>query len=117
MMNEKLHQCVELLLFYLSFQNGESDCWPMPCPPTFCSHPVLVPGSCCPTCINLVYDECPDTNSSIPAANSTTCFYSGSFYRNGESWPVVESGGGDDGQPSRGGCTSCKCKVSRIVSI
>ena len=36
--------------FPSSLQNGEIDCWPIECPPTFCSHPILRPGHCCPTC-------------------------------------------------------------------
>ena len=42
----------DLTFFYIFFQNGEIDCWPMECPPTFCSAPILRPGHCCPSCDN-----------------------------------------------------------------
>ena len=42
----------DLTFFFIFFQNGEIDCWPMECPPTFCSAPILRPGHCCPSCDN-----------------------------------------------------------------
>ena len=93
----------------VNLQDGESDCWPMMCPPIFCSHPIILSGSCCPTCVNLLSGDCLNGNQSATLTN-TSCLNFGRVYRNGDSWPLVENG--ENPQSFRqGGCTSCKCKV------
>ena len=110
---------IQLQFNICTFQNGESDCWPMECRPTVCRHPVLIPGKCCPTCEYQFYhsgEECfggaEFGESHYPSANMS-CLYSGQMYQNGDSWPIVEdSRGGISAQAGhRGGCASCKCKV------
>ena len=83
----------------------------MMCPPVFCSRPVLLPGSCCPTCVNRLHEDCLIGNQSNVVLLNNSCLYSGKLYKNGDSWPLMENGNDPHSSQKRGGCTSCKCKV------
>ena len=83
-------------------QHGETDCWPMECPPVHqCSHPVQLAGDCCPRCLD--NDPCSpvavDNQLDDPAADQG-CHYQGLNYTQGSEW----TSGLDD-------CTTCKCRV------
>ena len=96
-----------------NFQNGESDCWPVACPPIFCKHPVLLPGSCCPTCVNILPGNCQYGNESS-SLQKKSCYHNGKIFRNGDIWPVVENADEVNTSRRENGCTSCKCKVRRL---
>ena len=98
---------------FIFHQDGESDCWPMACPPLRCSHQILLPNNCCPTCINLLPNDCIQGNASNTSPN-TSCMHLNQMYQNGESWPLVETSSGHGGKTYSSnltGCASCKCKV------
>ena len=89
----------------------------MTCPPTNCPHPILLPGNCCPTCLNVGVSGCLKGNQSTTLPNNF-CLHSGNVYQNGDTWPLIENNiehmeGEHPRRLSlqRGGCTSCKCKV------
>ena len=98
----------------MKLQNGESDCWPITCPPIFCTHPVFLPGSCCPTCVKTIPGECLHVNHSLALRNKS-CFHNGHQYENGDIWPVVANSDEIRSSQRDNGCTSCKCKVRRIM--
>ena len=102
---------IQSITYYLLMilQNGESDCWPIQCPPIFCARPILLPGSCCPTCVNIFTGDCHQRNNSV-SSKKKSCFHNGQQYRNEDVWPVVENA--DDSSQHENGCTSCKCKVN-----
>ena len=85
----------------------------MSCPPLRCSHQILLPDNCCPTCINLLPNDCIQGNASNTSPN-TSCIHLNQMYQNGESWPLVETSSGHGGKTyssNETGCASCKCKV------
>ena len=97
-------------LFSHLFQNGEIDCWPIECPPTFCSHPILRPGHCCPSCGNkdgLLRSSCHNSGlgeASEAAAAASSCLHLGTEYKSGQSWaPFIDSASNN--------CTQCNCRV------
>jgi hypothetical protein len=80
-----------LILMY--FQHGEVDCWPQDCPPTPCTSPAHLPGSCCPSC--------PDTPLPCTSGNSSCGVQAGLLRSEGDSWHLPGTT-----------CTSCGCKVT-----
>ncbi|XP_063224126.1 protein kinase C-binding protein NELL1-like isoform X2 [Bacillus rossius redtenbacheri] len=82
---------------------GETDCWPMECPPLTCSEPVLAAGDCCPRCAD---DPCAlddASSSSAVAAPGQPCTYEGRLYDSGNQW-----------RPANDKCTACSCKDGRL---
>ena len=55
----------QFLPIIMQLKNGESDCWPITCPPIFCTHPVFLPGSCCPACVKTTPGDCLQRNHSL----------------------------------------------------
>ena len=94
----------------VNLKHGETDCWPMECPPVYCRNPVRVPGDCCPRCpdddpcsaADLMEVELTSSASEEPLG----CHYQGTNYTQGSEWAA-----GLDG------CTTCKCKVRDIRFI
>ncbi len=80
-------------------QHGETDCWPMECPPVYCSHPVRLPGDCCLRCPD--DDPCSAVEDVVSSSGEPLgCHHNGRNYTQGAEWAA-----GLDG------CTNCKCKV------
>lgn len=90
--------------------NGEIDCWPMECPPTFCSAPILRPGHCCPSCDNKSSGLQPlrsSCHNSDGADASSSCLHLGTEYKSGQSWaPLIAPP-----SASNYNCTKCNCRV------
>lgn len=78
-------------------QQGQVDCWPLPCPPVDCEFTVVPEGECCPRCIT---DPC--QADTIRNDITKTCTDEHSISRfSGSSW--IKHGTE---------CTLCQCKVS-----
>lgn len=72
--------------------DGREVCSPVACPRTYCEHPVLEPGACCPVCQN-------DAASPFqqPPASTVVCQgLDGHVHREGDTWWLDE-------------CTRCVC--------
>ena len=109
---------------HVLLQNGEIDCWPMECPPTFCSHPKLVPGHCCPICeeeLNQQPLNLPESNDierlswlgqegqplqrlRQKPCHGKNCLHLGKEYQSGQSWALIGSNN----------CTECNCRVLNL---
>lgn len=82
--------------------HGETDCWPMECPPiNYCSHPVQVDGDCCLRCPDS--DPCSALTSASLNDPVQGCHYQGLNYTEGSEW----TSGLDD-------CTTCKCRGGAV---
>lgn len=78
-------------------QQGQVDCWPLPCPPVDCEFTVVPEGECCPRCIT---DPC--QADTIRNDITKTCTDEHGISRfSGSSW--IKHGTE---------CTLCQCKVS-----
>ena len=104
----------QYLPIIMQLKNGESDCWPITCPPIFCTHPVFLPGSCCPACVKTTPGDCLQRNHSL-ALQKKSCLHNGHQYKDGDNWPVVANSDEISSSQRDNGCTSCKCKVKRII--
>ena len=94
-----LSQKVLFDLYSLSFQHGETDCWPQDCPPVSCADPVIS-GGCCPTC------AC-DNDDHGDNTSVTQCSRS-----QGDTWylnPMSQV------STISQHCTSCQCQVIIFV--
>ena len=58
--------------------------------------------------------DCPQVNHSL-ALQKKSCFHNGHNYENGDIWPVVANSDEVNSSQRDNGCTSCKCKVKRII--
>nr|XP_053650559.1 uncharacterized protein LOC128701029 [Cherax quadricarinatus] len=82
---------------------GETDCWPLECPPVHCSSPQRVPGDCCARCPD---DPCKalDANTSLGSTGNSSspqgCHYMGAMYPAGAQWAALN----DD-------CVTCRCQM------
>lgn len=88
------------LLFSLSppSQQGQVDCWPLPCPPVDCEFTMVPEGECCPRCVT---DPC--QADTIRNDITKTCTDEHNISRfSGSSW--IKHGTE---------CTLCQCKVRR----
>ncbi|XP_046442081.1 protein kinase C-binding protein NELL1-like isoform X2 [Daphnia pulex] len=84
--------------------HGETDCWPMECPPVYCSHPIRLPGDCCLRCPDS--DPCSAVEDSFTTSQSGEplgCHHLGRNYTQGAEWAA-----GLDG------CNNCKCKNGKV---
>jgi hypothetical protein len=93
----------------LLFQNGETDCWPLECPPVYCTNAYVPAGDCCPRCPDDPCNPPSDAaaiNGAQPDVPSLGCHYRGQYYAAGEEW----TSGLD-------GCTTCKCQVRQLPSL
>lgn len=80
----------------LSLQQGEVDCWPLPCPEAECEFSLLPEGECCPRCVT---DPC--QADTIRNDITKTCLDEMNVVRfTGSSW--IKHGTE---------CTLCQCKV------
>lgn len=83
-------------------QQGQVDCWPLPCPPVDCEFTVVPEGECCPRCIT---DPC--QADTIRNDITKTCTDEHSISRfSGSSW--IKHGTE---------CTLCQCKVSKYTPL
>lgn len=88
--------CPSALAPLLSLQQGEVDCWPLPCPEVECEFSVLPEGECCPRCVT---DPC--QADTIRNDITKTCLDEMNVVRfTGSSW--IKHGTE---------CTLCQCKV------
>lgn len=79
-------------------QQGQVDCWPLPCPPVDCEFTVVPEGECCPRCVT---DPC--QADTIRNDITKTCTDEHNISRfSGSSW--IKHGTE---------CTLCQCKVRR----
>lgn len=87
-------------MFFFLFQQGEVDCWPLPCPEVDCEFSVVPESECCPRCIN---DPC---QADIIRNDITkTCVDETNVVRfTGSSW--IKHGTE---------CTLCQCKVKTVI--
>lgn len=77
-------------------QQGQVDCWPLPCPPVDCEFTTVPEGECCPRCVT---DPC--QADTIRNDITKTCTDEHSISRfSGSSW--IKHGTE---------CTLCQCKV------
>lgn len=84
----------------LSLQQGEVDCWPLPCPEVECEFSVLPESECCPRCVT---DPC--QADTIRNDITKTCLDEMNVVRfTGSSW--IKHGTE---------CTLCQCKVKAII--
>lgn len=82
----------------LSLQQGQVDCWPLPCPPVDCEFTLVPEGECCPRCVT---DPC--QADTIRNDITKTCTDEHNISRfSGSSW--IKHGTE---------CTLCQCKVRR----
>lgn len=78
-------------------QQGQVDCWPLPCPPVDCEFTVVPEGECCPRCVT---DPC--QADTIRNDITKTCTDEHNISRfSGSSW--IKHGTE---------CTLCQCKVN-----
>lgn len=85
-------------------QQGQVDCWPLPCPPVDCEFTVVPEGECCARCVT---DPC--QADTIRNDITKTCTDEHSISRfSGSSW--IKHGTE---------CTLCQCKVTlpRVPSV
>lgn len=81
-----------------ALQQGQVDCWPLPCPPVDCEFTVVPEGECCPRCVT---DPC--QADTIRNDITKTCTDEHNISRfSGSSW--IKHGTE---------CTLCQCKVRR----
>lgn len=79
-----------------ALQQGQVDCWPLPCPPVDCEFTVVPEGECCPRCVT---DPC--QADTIRNDITKTCTDEHNISRfSGSSW--IKHGTE---------CTLCQCKV------
>ena len=90
---EKANILSAFCLIITNFQHGEVDCWPQDCPPTPCTSPAHLPGSCCPSC--------PNTPLPYTLGNSSCGVQAGLLRSEGDSWHLPGTI-----------CNSCGCKVT-----
>lgn len=82
-------------------QQGQVDCWPLPCPPVDCEFTTVPEGECCPRCVT---DPC--QADTIRNDITKTCTDEHNISRfSGSSW--IKHGTE---------CTLCQCKVRRPES-
>lgn len=82
----------------LPLQQGQVDCWPLPCPPVDCEFTVVPEGECCARCVT---DPC--QADTIRNDITKTCTDEHNISRfSGSSW--IKHGTE---------CTLCQCKVRR----
>ncbi|XP_064484200.1 cysteine-rich motor neuron 1 protein-like [Ornithodoros turicata] len=72
--------------------DGREFCSPIACPRTYCDHPILEPGSCCPICLN----DAASPFQQSPASAAVCQGLDGHVHREGDTWWL------DD-------CTQCVC--------
>uniref|UniRef100_A0A8C6PPA7 Cysteine rich transmembrane BMP regulator 1 (Chordin like) n=1 Tax=Nothobranchius furzeri TaxID=105023 RepID=A0A8C6PPA7_NOTFU len=76
--------------------SGREMCVLISCPIPSCSHPVVKPDQCCPTCED-------ESGSGQPEGVDTVCRApGGEFYVEGETWNLDE-------------CTRCTCREGRVL--
>lgn len=81
----------------LPSQQGQVDCWPLPCPPVDCEFTVVPEGECCPRCVT---DPC--QADTVRNDITKTCTDEHNISRfSGSSW--IKHGTE---------CTLCQCKVT-----
>lgn len=100
--NRIVHKNNDEAFLAFSLQEGEVDCWPLPCPTLSCEYSATLEGDCCPRCVS---DPC--LADSITYDIRKTCLDSSGVSRlSGSVWTMA-------GSP----CTTCKCKVTGCPGI
>lgn len=107
--NRKMQIILNFLIFSLtafpvkksvspSLQQGQVDCWPLPCPPVDCEFTLVPEGECCPRCVT---DPCQADTIRNDITKICTDEHNISRF-SGSSW--IKHGTE---------CTLCQCKVRR----